>query len=118
MASTFPVFSGKRYMRGYGIGNLLGSIARSLKPIAKNVFKGITNKAINIGKRTLLDVAASRRSLGDSLKHNISSEIANTFANHPKETKKRKVATVHKIVKRPRKTKRKSQIKSSGDIFN
>lgn len=62
--SGLPVFMGRQYQKGYGIGSLFSSIFRSVvpivAPIAKNVAKSIGREALSAGSDIAKDILSGK----------------------------------------------------------
>ena len=52
--STIPVFRGRAYQKGYGIGSLIGGLFKSFLPVLKNVaLPALKSGAKTLGKTAL-----------------------------------------------------------------
>ena len=73
-AGGFPIYSGSRRQRG---GGILGSLAKMVLPVLKNVGKAALGQAAGLAKDVASDVVAGRN-LGQSLKQRGLNRLKNT----------------------------------------
>ena len=56
------IYTGRRYQRGHGLGNLLGSRFRTVAPMlrktAVNLEKDVLRSGVGVGSRALTDIVA------------------------------------------------------------
>ena len=66
--SGLPVFiGGNRYQRGYGLGNILGGLARVVSPLLRQTGKTLLNEGLKTGVDVLGDVISGQK-FGSSIK--------------------------------------------------
>ena len=52
----YPVYVGKRYQRGHGLGSIIGSLFKSAVPLLKRGVKTLDREALKTGLNLALDV--------------------------------------------------------------
>jgi len=71
-----PVFAGRRFQRGHGLGSILGGFVRRLVlPFFKANAKNMLQNAARTGIEVADDVIQGRRSFADSVKNRIPAGI-------------------------------------------
>ena len=86
---NFPVFSGDRFQQGYGLGNLLAGLFRSIIPTVKRILPSITKIAKPILKKGAQTLARTAIKSGKTaLKHAVK-QSKPVNPNKLKETLKR-----------------------------
>ena len=91
----FPVFEGEIIQEGYGIGNVLGGLFRTLVPLAsKHVLPALKRTAKTAGKSLLRsginvvkDVALEKKNLKDSLKRHAKTSVEDLLDSFAKSQK-------------------------------
>lgn len=73
--SGMPVFRGEFRQRGYGLSNLLASMARTVLPVLQPVLKSFAKSALKTGGKVAADVLSGRDTLKSSARKRIASEI-------------------------------------------
>lgn len=121
-----PIFIGSKYQKGYGLGNIFASIARSAIPIIKRGVLSLGRTALNTGVQIAKDglegkdiKASAKRNFNKAGRQVISkglnslvSSVGNT--NQPNKTRKRK----RKSSNTPQDLKAKRPRYSKLDIFS
>jgi len=109
-----PIFAGRRYQRGHGIGQTLGGLFKRfvvplVAPYAKNIGKKILGNVAKTGMQVVGDVM-SGRNVKESLKHRGLSGIKRTVGD-----------VINQKAPPPKKTrqtrKKKKRTPGSNDIF-
>lgn len=60
--SGVPVYGGIKFQRGYGLGNVLGSLVRSAVPLLKQGAKAVGKRALKAGLSIAQDALSSSKS--------------------------------------------------------
>lgn len=102
--SGLPYFSGSLVQEGYGLGNLLAGVARSvlpilgktLKPIVKKTAKSLGRKVVKSGADFLQDVVIHKKPVKKSLRKR-SSEAMNDIIHASLKSKRKKKNTTKDI---------------------
>ena len=58
--SGVPVYGGIKFQRGYGLGNVLGSLVRSAVPLLKQGAKAVGKRALKAGLNIAQDALTSK----------------------------------------------------------
>lgn len=61
IGGTLPVFAGASMQRGYGLGNVFGSLARMAMPLFKRGAKELSKRAMSTGVKFAGDVMLGRK---------------------------------------------------------
>lgn len=122
---NFPVFVGDRFQRGYGLGNLLAGLFRTIIPTIKKILPSISKIAKPIVKKGAQALARTAIKSGKSaLKHVVKQSkplTSDTLRDSLKRTAKRELAKfgaeVLGEINPPVKKRRKKSLKRK-DIFD
>ena len=115
-----PVFSGSKYQKGHGIGNLFSGLIKAAIPLVKKGAISLGKTALQTGLNIAKDSIAGKElksSLNDNLKL-AGANILNSSANYlsrPKNNKKRK-HTQSKVSSKSKVKKKRPRL-SATDIF-
>jgi len=66
---ALPVFRGTVYQEGYGLGNIFGSLFRSVLPILKTTAASAGKTLLRSGAQALGDIVSGERDVASALKH-------------------------------------------------
>lgn len=114
-----PVFSGQAYQRGYGLGNIFGSLFRSAVPLLKQGLKTVGKKALQTGIQVADDVI-SGQNLKESVKHRaktagkeLLSSVGSNLSSRLQERKSQSKKRLQSPVKKAKRSKKHSDIFST-----
>lgn len=66
----YPVYAGRRFQRGHGLGSILGSLFKSAAPLLKKGAKALGKEALKTGMHVAAD-ALEGRNVKESLKSRV-----------------------------------------------
>lgn len=119
--SGLPVYSGARVQRGYGLGSILGSLARSVMPLLKTGAKTLGKQALTSGMQIAGDMLGGQN-FKQSAKRRAKEAGGNLMGKArkrlrfepPGERAIKRRSTKHKRIRKSRSNRR----RSGRDIFD
>ena len=107
--SGMPVFKGETRQIGYGLGSILGGLARTVLPVLKPVAKNLVKSALKTPARILGDVITGRNSIKTSTRKRVAQAL--------KESIDERSRTEQPRTKRRKKVKKQRKSKKFKDIL-
>jgi hypothetical protein len=113
----YPVFAGRRYQRGHGLGSIFGGLFKAAMPLLKKEAKIIGREALKTGLNSAGDVVQGR-----NIKQAAKSRLKSTGQNLPQKVMDTVGPPGQRAMKEPAKRKKTrgrqtKQRNTSNDIF-
>ena len=116
-----PYFKGTPYMKGYGIGGILGGLMKSVVPMLKSTGKTLLREGLKTGTGILTD-AINGQNIKESASNRLSQSANNLTRRAAQKLSKRLTYNpppgIRVNRKRKAKTSKKRRVKKKRDIFD